>query len=648
MIDQGTIEKIIDAAEIVDVIQGFVTLKKRGVNYIGLCPFHNEKTPSFTVSPSKGIFKCFGCGKGGNAVTFLMEQEHLSYYESLKYLANKYNIEVEERELTADEIQHRNERESLLIVTSFAQKYFTDILYNNNEGKAIGLSYFQERGFEEKTIEKFQLGFCLSEKDGFTRSAISKNYKLDFLIKSGLTIKSGERTFDRFNDRVIFPIHNLMGKVIGFGGRILKEDKKIAKYLNSPESDIYHKSKIVYGIFFAKNSIVKNDKCYLVEGYTDVLSLHQSKIENVVASSGTSLTTDQIRLIKRFTNNITVIYDGDEAGIKASLRGIDIILEEGMNVRVLLLPEGEDPDSFAKKHSAFEVNEFIVKNEKDFISFKTQILLDDAKSDPVKRANLITEIIRSVAVIPDKIIQSEYIKECSTLLSTSEQILYSQLNKIRFKNSEALKRKQALQTDMFSQKTQPPIPSYVEDIYCEPEEKEIIRLLLNYGNLNLFTEEDENKKEYFTSVSEYIIKEILNDDLQFKNLTYKQIFKDYHQHLLKAKPISEKYFINHSNEEICKLAANLLGPKYGLSKIWEQHGSYVETEEMKLKEIVPKSIISFKSRIIQKAIKETQENIRTAQKDNTTDKIEEYQQKLISLNNIKMLLSKNLGQRTII
>lgn len=648
MIPRETVDKIIDVAEIVDVVQDYVTLRKRGVNYLGLCPFHNEKTPSFTVSPSKGIYKCFGCGKGGNSVTFIMENEHLSYVEALRFLAKKYNIEVEERELSAEEVEKINERESLMIVSNFANKHFQFNLHETEEGKNIGLSYFKEREVTDEMVKKFELGYSLRERDKLTVDAINSGYKSEFLVKTGLTIESNGRKYDRFSDRVIFPIHNISGKVIGFGGRTLKTDKKIAKYLNSPESEIYHKSKVLYGLFFAKNSIVKNDKCYLVEGYTDVISFHQSKIENVVASSGTSLTVDQIRLIKRFTNNITVIYDGDEAGIKASLRGIDLILEQGLNVKVLPLPEGEDPDSFSKKHEPLELNEYIKENEKDFIAFKTALLLEDSKNDPVKKANMITEVVRTISVIPDRIIQSVYVKESSSQLGITEQAIYAQLNKIRFKRREDKRRRENNQVNLATEQPKTTIPSFVQDVYSEVEEREIIRLLMNYGKATLFVEHTDEQKEIHISVAEHIITEILNDELDFKNLIYKQVFEDYHNNLIKGNTLDEKYFINHQNESICKLAADLLTTSYHLSKIWERHGSYVETEEMKLKEIVPRTILEFKGKIIQKAIKEIQQNIKNAQEQNELEEIETFFKQLSALNELRRLVVNDLGQRTIL
>ncbi|MDP4203320.1 MAG: DNA primase, partial [Bacteroidota bacterium] len=413
MIDQITVDKIINAAQIVEVVSDFVTLRKRGVNYLGLCPFHDERTPSFSVSPAKGICKCFSCGKGGNAVNFIMEHEQLSYYEALKYLAKKYHIEVIEKELSAEEIAQKNDRESMLALNKYAQGYFSNILHHSPEGKNVGMTYFHERGFREDIIKKFQLGYSLDQRDAFSAEALGKGYKKEFLVKTGLSIeRDGGKIYDRFWGRVMFPVHTLSGNVIAFGGRILKKDEKAAKYVNSPESEIYHKSNELYGIFFAKQSIVKHDRCFLVEGYTDVISMHQSGVENVVASSGTSLTKGQIRMIHRFTENVTVIYDGDAAGIKASIRGIDMLLEEGLNIKVVLLPPGEDPDSFAKSQNASDFIAYIDAHQSDFIRFKTGLLLEEAGKDPIKRAALIGDLVRSIAIIPNSIIRSVYVKEC--------------------------------------------------------------------------------------------------------------------------------------------------------------------------------------------------------------------------------------------
>ena len=432
MIDQHTVDRIIEAANIVEVVSDFVTLRRRGANYIGLCPFHDEKTPSFSVSPARGICKCFSCGKGGNAVHFVMEHEQINFYEALKYLARKYNIEIQEKQLTEEEKQRKTDRESMLIVNEYAQKFFSTNLLENAEGRSIGLSYFRERGFGEDIINKFGLGYSPDKRDALAQDAIRRGYKKEYLIKTGLCLESQQGTlYDRYKGRVIFPIHSLSGKVIAFGGRILRKDEKAAKYVNSPESEVYHKSDVLYGIYYAKQSIVKNDFCYLVEGYTDVLSMHQAGIENVVASSGTSLTPGQIRLIHRFTNNITVLYDGDAAGIKASLRGIDLILQEGMNIKVVLLPDGDDPDSFSKKQSAADFTAYIQAHETDFIRFKTNLLLEGAGNDPIKRATLIGDIVHSIAIIPDTILRSIYVQDCARLLNVDEQMLLREVNKIR-------------------------------------------------------------------------------------------------------------------------------------------------------------------------------------------------------------------------
>ena len=423
MIDQATIQKICDAADIYEVVSDFVSLKKRGVNYLGLCPFHNEKTGSFTVSPAKGIYKCFGCGKGGNAVNFIMEHEQMSYVEALKYLAEKYHIPVEEKELTEEQRKEKTERESMLIVSSYANEYFQYQLGNTDEGRSVGLGYLRQRGISDEMIRKFGLGYNPEGWGAFTKAAQEKGYKKEFLVKTGLTIENEKGLFDRFRARVMFPVFDLAGKVIAFGGRTMTADKKISKYLNSPESEIYHKSKTLYGIFLAKKSIVQQDRCILVEGYTDVISFHAKGIENVVASSGTSLTIEQIRLIRRLTPNVTIIYDGDAAGIKASLRGIDLVLEEGLNVRVLLLPDGEDPDSFARSHTPQDLADFIANNETDFINFKTKLLLGTAGDDPVERARLITDIVRSIAKIPDNIVRSVYVRETAHQLDVEDRVL---------------------------------------------------------------------------------------------------------------------------------------------------------------------------------------------------------------------------------
>ena len=430
MISRSSIDRVFESARVEEVIGEFVQLKKAGSNFKGLSPFVDEKSPSFMVSPVKQIWKDFSTGKGGNAISFLMEHEHYTYPEAIKWLAKKYNIEIEETEQSSEEKAQTNERESMFLVSTFAKDYFHDVMLNSNKGKAIGLSYFKERGFKDETIKTFELGYCLDEWDGFTKAALNKGYDLKYLASTGLTIVKENRQFDRFKGRVLFPIHSMSGRILGFGGRILTADKKAAKYLNSPESEIYHKSKILYGLFQAKKEVAKQDNCYLVEGYTDVISFYQSGIENVVASSGTALTSDQIRLVNRLTKNITVLFDGDAAGIRASIRGIDLILEQGMNVKVVQFPDGEDPDSFAKSHSNEELKTYLEDAAQDFINFKVSLLLKDSNNDPVKKAGVIRDIVTSISKIPDGIQREVYVQECARIMEISERVLFSELAQI--------------------------------------------------------------------------------------------------------------------------------------------------------------------------------------------------------------------------
>lgn len=636
MIDQHTVDKILAAADIVEVVKEYVTLRKRGVNYLGLCPFHNEKTPSFTVSQAKGIFKCFGCGKGGNVVNFIMEHERLNYVEALKFLAKKYHIEIEEKEVTPEEIEKRDERESLMVINSYAQRYFSDMLHKHSDGKTIAMAYFRERGFKDHIIDKFQLGYCLDQRDAFTQSALRDGFKLDYLVKTGLTIKRNDgTTFDRFAGRVMFPIHSISGRVIGFGGRILKADKKTAKYLNSPESEVYHKSEVLYGIFHAKKAITQENKCYLVEGYTDVISLHQTGIENVVASSGTSLTQDQIKLIKRFTPNVTILYDGDAAGIKASLRGIDMILEEGLNVKVVLMPDGEDPDSFARSHSASEVTEYINQNETDFIKFKTRLLLDDSKSDPIKRANLITDIVRSISAIPDHVIRAVYIKECAKLMDIGEDVLYSEVSKLRRSRMEQLLQRE--RTEVVREHETPKIPAFVQGISCEEQEKEIVRFLLNNGNQVLFSQQVEESNELITTnAAQYIIDEIINDDLEFQNLIYKKVFDEYVRLLETNVEVDNRFFINHSDPEISQMAVDLLTEKYALSRIWEKHNAEVTESPDFLQTAIPKAIMVYKSKVLKLAISKLTDELSKLK----PDQVEETNQILLRLRELYSLMNK--------
>lgn len=649
MIDQQTINQIFDTADIVEVISDFVTLKKSGANYKGLSPFTNEKTPSFMVSPAKGIFKDFSSGKGGNVVGFLMEHEKLSYPEALRYLAQRYNIPIEEKELTADEIQQRNERESLMAVTAYASDYFVSQL-ESEEGRAVGQAYYRKRGFREDILKKFALGYSPEKRTAFTDEARKNGYKNNYLVKTGLSIERENYLFDRFAGRVIFPIHSLSGNVIGFGGRTLKSDKTIAKYLNSPESDIYHKSRVLYGLFQAKKSIVSDERCFLVEGYTDVISMHQAGIENVVASSGTALTTDQIRLIKRFTPNVTIIYDGDEAGIKASFRGIDMILEEGMNVKVVMLPEGEDPDSFAQSHSSSEFLEYIRHSEKDFISFKTELLLAEAQHDPIKRAQLITDIVRSVSVIPDGIMRSVFLKESSLILGVEEQVLYNEVNKIRWKNQEQRwRREQAGRPSGQEVPTtvprQPVVPGFVENVFSEVEEREIIYFLLKFGNQLLHFSGEEPSE---ISVAQYIIREIQNDELEFTNLVYKQIFEDVKDLIDRGDEVAERHFIYHDHPGVRDLAVDIYTSRYELSKVWKRKEAYVELPGENLGFEVPKSMLSYKMMVIEKALSQLRLELEEREKNKDIEGLNQVILRIQSLESIKRELSIGLGGRAII
>ena len=647
MIDQATIDRINDAAQIVDVVSDYITLRRRGVNMIGLCPFHNEKTPSFTVSPAKGIFKCFGCSEGGNSVHFIMKQEQLSYYEALKFLAKKYHIEVRERELTEEEQAARNDRESMLLVNEFAQKYFTNTLHHHIDGKAIGLGYFRERGFRDDIIQKFQLGYCLDERDTFSKSAVKAGYNKDFLVKTGLTIE-GENNYlaDRFRGRVMFPVHSLSGKVLAFGGRILKKDEKTAKYVNSPESEIYHKSNELYGIYFAKQAIVKHDRCFLVEGYTDVISMHQSGIENVVASSGTSLTPGQIRLIHRFTENVTVLYDGDPAGIKASIRGIDLLLEEGLNIRVLLLPDGDDPDSFSRKHNASDFIEFVNQHSVDFMQFKTNLLLNDAGNDPIKRASLVQDIVRSIAMIPNQIIRSEYVKECSTLLNVDEKMLYHEINNIKNTELEAKKLKKP------ADEKRENIPDSSSPVSSEPnkenkfnnEERNLIRALIKFGSDVLFVaKSDDNSTEKPITVSDYILGELLIDQLSFKNDLHEKIRQEYLLNSSKENFNSERYFLNHPDFEVSKLTADLISEKYTLSKIHSKFHK-LETETDRLAELAPRFVFEYKLAVIMDKRKQKLLEMKTAAETRNEKLMQQIMNEIEAIDNFKNILSKELDR----
>lgn len=634
MISKETLDKIFEAIRVEEIVGEFVTLKKRGVNLLGLCPFHNEKTPSFTVSPAKGIYKCFGCGKAGNAISFVMEHEHYSYPETLKYLAKKYSIEIEEDGLA--EVHTNDDRESLYIVSAFAQKFFNEILFNHSEGRAIGLSYFKERGFSEEIIQKFQLGYSLDSWNALTEEALKNAYKIEYLEKTGLVVSGEEKIYDRFRGRVIFPIHSLSGRVIAFGARALKSDSKTPKYINSPETDIYHKSKILYGIHFAKKSIIQKDNCYLVEGYTDVISLHQAGIENIVASSGTSLTQEQIKLIGRYTNNITILYDGDTAGIKASLRGIDLVLQEGMNVKIVLFPEGEDPDSFSKKLSNAELVNYIERNKKDFIVFKTDLLIKDVQGDPIKRVELLKDIVETISKIPDTIAWNTYVKKCSELMEIGEQVLISELNKIR-RRSLQKKANEVLEVeDKHSSELNETLKAISSET-SENQEREIIRILLNYKNELLSFPGDSNDQEPVqtnVSVAEFLVHELKLDGIEMENQLYKKIFDEFEKKINEnASMPDDSFFVNHQDEAIRNLAIDLLTSNYELSENWEKnHGIYVPNELSLLKQAVLGAVYSLKLKKLLKIINETQAKL----KQNNSE--EEYS--LLIQNNMQLLKIK--------
>ena len=676
-----------DAAQIVDVVSEFVTLRRRGVNYIGLCPFHNEKTPSFSVSPSKGVCKCFSCGKGGNVVHFIMEHEQLTYYEALKWLAKKYGIEVKERELSNEEKQAQSVRESLFLVNDFANNYFQDILHNHRDGQAIGMSYFRQRGFRDDIIKKFQLGFSTESRDALFQEAKKKGFNTDYLVKTGLCYTRDDgQVRDRFWGRVMFPVHTLSGKVVAFGGRVLNTaDKKVAKYVNSPESEIYHKSRELYGIYFAKQAIVKQDKCFLVEGYTDVISMHQAGVENVVASSGTSLTSGQIRMIHRFTNNITVLYDGDWAGIKASIRGIDMLLEEGMNIKVMLLPDGDDPDSFARKHNATEFQEYIAAHEVDFIRFKTNLLMTDAGNDPYKRAGLIKDIVKSISVIPEAIVRSEYIKECSQMLHVEERILVSEVAKLKKEKEEAqAKREVPLsspqpeqgqednpatapsvptesqsgatpagdtstlnpQTEFASQREEQPSTlspqlSSLNPLY--PKERLIVQQLIRHGEKVMFIDEETQQQ---VLVAEYVASELEMDEITFTTPLFDEVLRELQQHLGEEGFVAERHFVNHANPELSRLAVDLIEEKYQLSKYHSKTQTVVR-EVDRLSELVSHLMVDYKHSLVELELKETLNKLRQPDVMSDAEKCLEVMSRYKELMEIKQQMAKHLGDRVI-
>ena len=596
MIPKETIDEIFEAAKIEEVISDFVTLKKRGANLLGLCPFHNEKTPSFTVSPSKGIYKCFGCGEGGNSVSFLMDKEHYSYPEALKYLARKYNIEIVEQAMTEEQAERASEKDSLYIISKFAKDFFINELWESEEGKTIGLNYFKERGYSEEIIKKFELGYSPKSKDALSKKSIKKQYSKESLLKSGLSIEIDKKALiDRFRERVIFPIHSFSGRILGFGGRALNSNAK-AKYQNSPESLIYNKSKILYGIFFAKNAISKNDNCFIVEGYTDVISLHQKGVENVVSASGTALSIDQIKLISRFTNNISILFDGDSAGVKASFRSVDLILKEGMNVKVIPFPENEDPDSFAKQNTSEDLKTFLEKNAIDFITYKTKILNAESEEDPIKRVAIIKEIIRSIALIPDYLTRTEYCKVCSKLLDVKESVLLRDIDQER-KRINLSENVQRIEKEK-PQKAE-------KNLKRKKYEEEIIRILLNYGDKEINFDNDT------VLVYDFIINELEADNITINNEPHNKIYSEI-KRLSSLNKFNQSYFTSHRENAINKLSIDLLSNKHIISENWaSRHKIYTSVESENLKKTAEKSILMLKAQHVEEEVAMIQAKIKS-------------------------------------
>lgn len=615
MINQETIQRIMDATRIEEVIGEFVSLKKRGANYIGCCPFHNEKTPSFNVSPSKSIYKCFGCGESGNAVGFLMKHEHYTYPEALRWLAKKYNIEVEEEKLTEEQIERNNERDALFHVSEFAQKYFASLLYENEMGVAVGLAYFHNRGLTDKVIKDFGLGFCLEEWDNFTRHALANGYSNNVLQKTGLTVfKDDGKSYDRFRGRVMFPIYSVSGRVLGFSGRILSKEKSPAKYVNSPDSEIYNKSHILYGLYQAKNAITRQDKCYLVEGNIDVISMYQSGVENTVASCGTSLTVEQVRLMRRYTKNVTVLYDGDSAGIKAAFRAVNMLFEEGMHVRVVLFPDGDDPDSYAQKYGSTQLQEYLRDNETNFILFKTKILAAEIKGDPIRKAEVLGDIVRTIALVPDLMERTEYVTQCASLLRIPEETLqnelaktlnrklYESLNHKTDENDKDLKegpdggQQVESQEPVQTQRQAPVTPFAINP--AQSQERKIISLLLNYGNevidLESQGEDGQSVVEKFT-VAQVIVGDLLSDQLTFDDAVFQKIFNEYAERINNRElRIDTQLFVNFDDEQVRNTAVSLMMDDYHVSEKWKEKHIYVPTRQERVRADVEESLLTFK------------------------------------------------------
>jgi len=648
LISKATIDQVFDTARVEEVIGDFVQLKKSGSNFKGLSPFSEERTPSFMVSPVKQIWKDFSTGKGGTSVSFLMEHEHFTYPEAIKYLARKYNIEIEETVQSDSDKEAAGERESMYLVSEFARTYYQNTLHKTDQGKAIGLSYFKERGFTDETIQEFQLGFSTDAWSGLTDTALKKGYKLKYLESTGLSIVKGEKQFDRFKGRVLFPIHSMSGRVLGFGGRILAKNEKAAKYLNSPESDIYHKSKVLYGIYYAKQTIAKEDNCFLVEGYTDVIQFHQKGIKNVVSSSGTALTPDQIRLINRLTKNITVLFDGDPAGIRASLRGIDLILEQGMNVKICTFPEGEDPDSFAKQNTLEELKDYLKSNAKDFIAYKASLLMEEAKNDPVAKANLIRDMVTSISKVTDNIQKEIYVRECSRIMDISEEVLFSTLAQMGKKaQSDANKTYNKKQKAFEVVKSVTP-PKKV-DIQYELEQK-IIEILLLYGSRKESFEDlilKENDKEelvlepviHKVKVFEKIFLDLQEDEMQFTNENFKTLYYTIIDSLNQSDDFVIESFVNRLDPTLASDVTNILmnEERYSLHN-WEKNNIFPKQKEVSIAQLVSETILTLRCYLIDRKVNEI--------KQDTKDTVDHRTllEDVLNYSNLKMLLSRKLNR----
>ncbi|MEQ9188423.1 MAG: DNA primase [Cryomorphaceae bacterium] len=648
MIPPHKVDEILHAARIDEVIGEFVNLKKSGSNLKGLSPWSDEKTPSFMVSPAKGIFKDFSSGKGGNVVTFIMEHEHFNYPEALRWLAKRYNIEIEEEKPSPEQEEARNERESLFVINEFAQKWFSENLWESDEGKNIGLSYFKERDFKESAIKKFQLGYNPDDFQAFTNESSDRGYKDEYLLATALVKEKNGRKYDGYKGRVIFPIHNLSGRVIGFGGRTLKADKNIPKYINSPENAIYDKSSTLYGIYFAKQAIAKEENVYLVEGYTDVIAFHQKGIENTVASSGTALTKDQIKLVSRYTKTVTLVYDGDPAGIKASLRGIDIILEQGVNVKVVLLPDGHDPDTFSKEHDRIEIKEYLKEHARDFIVFKADLLMEEAHGDPIKTNEVIHTMVDSIALIPDTILRSIYISECSKLMHVSEKALISELNKSLRKQHKQRFRSSNKREDEFPE---PPViesgfaeeKKFTEDSF-EYQERDILRIMINYHDRSFTLEDqvdDDQPEPEQINVLEFLLDEIEVDGLEFENEALRSMFQALSEHMDQHETLNVNHFINHEDDALRELFVDLMSFPYNLDN-WERKEIIVVPEEKKLRRAVLESIYAYKDKRVKRMLKENQE----ALKEQTLlgADAEQFLMRQMKLESIKREINKKLGR----